>query len=64
LVRQSRDGARGEAIDLAQHGLNAKAGIASISPDGKYLFYGQDDDIYWVSTRVMRICGQRNDRQG
>jgi hypothetical protein len=50
---RGQDGTWGEAIDLAQHGLDARAGIASISPDGKYLFFGQQGDIYWVSTRLI-----------
>jgi len=47
------DGTWGEAIDLADHGISAEGGIASISPDGKYLFYGFEDDIYWVSTKLI-----------
>jgi hypothetical protein len=26
---------------------------ASVSPDGKYLFYTKNRDIYWVSTRIL-----------
>jgi len=52
---KGRDGMWGEAIDLAEHGIDAKAGIASISPDGNYLFFGQNDDIYWVSTQVLEV---------
>ena len=47
------DGTWSEAIDLSEHGIPAEGGIASISPDGKYLFYGFDGDIYWVSTKLV-----------
>ena len=32
---------------------NNLAGIASISPDGKYLFFGRNGDIYWVRTKII-----------
>jgi hypothetical protein len=51
FIRQ--DGTWGEPIDLSQHGFDIKAGIASISPDGKYLFFGQEGVLYWVSTQVV-----------
>jgi Tol biopolymer transport system component len=44
----------GPAIDLTQHGLPSSAGIATISPDGKYLFYMYNGDIYWVSTDLIK----------
>jgi len=47
------DGTWAEAVDLSQHGLDVKAGIASISPDGKYLFFGKDGDLWWVSTQLI-----------
>jgi ankyrin repeat protein len=42
-----------KAIDLADHGVELSAGIPSISPDGKYLFFGNKGDIYWVSTKLI-----------
>ena len=51
---RNADGTWSEAIDLSTHGIPAEGGIASISPDGKYLFYGFDDDIYWVSTKLIQ----------
>jgi hypothetical protein len=27
--------------------------IASITPDGKYLFFRRNGDIYWVSTKII-----------
>ncbi len=47
------DGKWSTAKDLTQHGMPVKAGIASISPDGKYLFYGYRGDLYWVSTDLI-----------
>ena len=26
---------------------------ASVSPDGKYIFYTKNRDIYWVSTSIL-----------
>jgi hypothetical protein len=47
------DGTWGEAIDLTKHGFDPMAGGAYVSPDGKYLFFGLKDDIWWVDSRVI-----------
>jgi len=47
------DGTWGEPFDLSAHGLDAKAGIASLTPDGKYLFFGLANDLYWVSAKLI-----------
>jgi Tol biopolymer transport system component len=47
------DGTWGEEIDLAGQGLPGIAGIASISPDGLYLFYTDGHELYWVSTEII-----------
>jgi hypothetical protein len=47
------DGTWGEPIDLSEHGLDVKAGIASLTPDGKYLFFGLGNDLYWVSAKLV-----------
>jgi len=47
------DGIWGDAIDLTVQGIPRDAGIASISPDGLYLFYTDGHDIYWVSTEII-----------
>ena len=44
------DGSWGPPVDLTGHGFDRGAGVASISPDGKYLFFGWQGDLYWVST--------------
>ena len=47
------DGTWGEAIDLAKHGFNTLAGGATISPNGKYLFFSLNDDIWWVDIEAV-----------
>jgi Tol biopolymer transport system component len=47
------DGSWDTAIDLANHGFDIKAGGASISPDGKYLFFHLNGDIWWVDIKVI-----------
>ncbi|MCX6224997.1 MAG: T9SS type A sorting domain-containing protein [Bacteroidia bacterium] len=47
------DGSWDTAIDLVSHGFDAKAGGAVISPDGKYLFFHFNGDIWWVDIRVI-----------
>ena len=47
------DGTWGEAIDLTEHGFDTTAGGASLSPDGKYLFFYLRDDIWWVDAEVI-----------
>ena len=48
------DGKWGVAKDLTRQGIPASAAIASISPDGKYLFYTDKQDFYWVSTELIK----------
>lgn len=50
---RNADGSWGDAIDLTQHGFDRMAGGASISPDGKYLFFALRDDIWWVDASVI-----------
>lgn len=47
------DGSWGEAIDLTEHGFDPLAGGATISPDGKYLFFSLHDDIWWVDIKTV-----------
>ena len=47
------DGTWGDPIDLSQHGFPRTGGIASVSPDGKYIFFGMNRDIYWVSSQIV-----------
>ena len=50
---RNSDNEWGKPVDLTTHGFHPEAGIASISPDGKYLFYGESNDIWWVSTEII-----------
>ncbi len=50
---KNADGTWGEPIDLTQHGFDPLAGGATISPDGKYLFFALRGDIWWVDIRVI-----------
>jgi hypothetical protein len=47
------DGTWGNAIDLANHGFDIMAGGASITPDGKYLFFNCKDQLWWVHIKVI-----------
>jgi hypothetical protein len=50
---RNEDGSWGDALDLAQHGFDPGAGGAYISPDGKYLFFFLNKDIWWVDVSVI-----------
>jgi Tol biopolymer transport system component len=50
---KKQDGTWGTAIDLTKHGFDANAGGATVSPDGKYLFFFLNKDIWWVSTQFI-----------
>jgi len=54
---KKKDGTWGKAVDLWEHGFNPIAGLARISPDGKYLFFkqgtGSNRDIYWVDAKII-----------
>ena len=47
------DGTWGEPIDLTKHGFDPMAGGAYISPDGKYLFFSLNKDIWWIDIKVI-----------
>ncbi len=58
------DGSWGEAVNFG----NAVNGPAtnfcpSVSPDGKYIFYGTYRDIYWVSAKVIDDLRTKGDKQ-
>ena len=40
-------------LRLSEHGLPASAGIANYSPDGKYIFFQDNGDIYWISSEFV-----------
>jgi hypothetical protein len=47
------DGTWGEPIDLTHHGFHPMAGGAYISPDGRYLFFSLNKDIWWVDIQAI-----------
>ena len=47
------DGTWGTAEELTWQGIPQRAQIASISPDGLYLFFTDSHDLYWVSTEII-----------
>jgi len=49
------DGGWSAPISLQRQGIPTSASIATISPDGKYLFYVYKGDLYWVSTEVITL---------
>jgi len=53
------DGAWSTPVDLTEHGFARGDGIASVSPDGRYLFFGRDGDLYWMSTAPIRALRPR-----
>lgn len=55
-----QDGTWGEAIDLTNHGFDPMAGGATISPDGKYIFFCLNKDIWWVDARIIEELHPEN----
>jgi hypothetical protein len=47
------DGTWGNAIDLVNIGFDTMAGGASITPDGKYLFFNCKGKLWWVDIKVI-----------
>jgi Tol biopolymer transport system component len=50
---KDKNGNWGEGIDLTKHGFKPDTRGAYISPDGKYLFFSVDGDIWWVDIKVI-----------
>jgi ankyrin repeat protein/L-ascorbate metabolism protein UlaG (beta-lactamase superfamily) len=50
---KDKEGQWGRGIDLTKHGFKPDTRGAYISPDGKYLFFSVDGDIWWVSSKVI-----------
>jgi len=51
---RNSDGTWGKAIYLGNEVNHKGSNLgASLSPDGKYLFYSHNNDIYWVDTRII-----------
>jgi len=50
---RKNDGIWNRGIDLVNHGFDIKAGGAYISPDGKYLFFALNGNIWGVDIKVI-----------
>ncbi|TFG95930.1 MAG: hypothetical protein E4H13_12770 [Calditrichales bacterium] len=58
---RSMDGTWSEALDLGkQINTPGPETCAAVSPDGKYLFYQSQGDIYWVSTSFIEELKKKN----
>lgn len=66
IAFRKEDGTWGKALDLTQYGFEPLAGMPTISPDGKYLFFKQgcrgpldiahsntNRDIWWVDAKII-----------
>jgi hypothetical protein len=40
-------------VNLCKHGLSEGAGVSNYSPDGKYIFFHDKGDIYWISSEFV-----------
>jgi len=47
------DGSWGKAKNLSEILESERNIAASLSPDGKYLFFRAESDIYWISTKIF-----------
>lgn len=55
---RNANGNWGPAIDLTQHGIDPRSGIATISRDGRYVFFGMiPGDYFWASTDFIERLG-------
>jgi hypothetical protein len=54
------DGSWTEAVAFG-HPINTAdyEGIATVSPDGKYLFFNRDNDIYWIDAGFIKQLKQK-----
>lgn len=54
IVFKNKDGSWGKSVNLgSQINSNGNENVATVSLDGKYLFFSKMDDIYWVSTKII-----------
>lgn len=51
---RKEDGSWSNAIDLTNHGFDTMAGGASITPDGKYLFFNLKGQLMWVDIKIIK----------
>jgi hypothetical protein len=46
------NGTWGNAVDLTIHGSDRMAGAASVTPDGKFLFFNCNGQLWWVDIKM------------
>jgi hypothetical protein len=50
---RNEDGTWSEALSLGPKVNATPSNIPSLSPDGKYIFFSRENDIWWVSARII-----------
>ncbi|MCG8376084.1 MAG: hypothetical protein MI702_06345, partial [Chlorobiales bacterium] len=55
----NENGFWGEAIKLGNEINEIHSVVPVISPDGKYIFFSRENDIWWVSTEVIEQLRER-----
>jgi hypothetical protein len=50
----TNDGKWGAPKDLSKVGIPSTASVGYFSPDGKYFFFSDKQDLYWVSTDIFK----------
>jgi hypothetical protein len=50
---RDESGVWSKPVSLSDHGLSPTAAAASYSPDGKYIFFHDRTDIYWISSEFV-----------
>jgi hypothetical protein len=51
---KGKDGTWDNAIDLTKNGFDPMAGGASVTPDGKYLFFSCKGQLMWVDALILK----------
>jgi Tol biopolymer transport system component len=54
---KKEDGGWGDPVSMKEH--TGEGGIAALSPDGKYLFFTDKGDIYWVKAEVIEMLRKK-----
>lgn len=51
---RSKDGSWSEGFNLGESINKGHHHIPSLSPDGKYIFFAKNNDIYWADAKIIR----------
>lgn len=60
---RNNDGTWRNAIDLVNHGFDVMEGGASITPDGKYLFFSCKGQLMWVSSKIIEEISLKENKK-